>query len=31
MARTRKAPQMMGIFADLANEFLDYKRNAGFK
>lgn len=31
MARTRKAPQMTGIFADLANEFLDYKRNAGFK
>ena len=31
MARTRKAPQMTGVFADLANEFIDYKRSAGFK
>ncbi len=31
MSRKRKAPEMTGIFAETANDFVDYKRSLGFK
>lgn len=31
MSRNRKAPEMTGIFAEAANDFVNYKRSLGFK
>lgn len=31
MSRKRKAPEMTGIFAETANDFVNYKRSLGFK
>lgn len=31
MSRSRKAPEMTGIFAEAANDFVNYKRSLGFK
>ena len=31
MTRIRKSPTMTGAFAEVAQEFIQYKRSAGFK
>ena len=31
MARIKKSPTMAGSFAETINEFIQYKRSAGFK
>ena len=31
MSGKRKKPEMTGIFAEAANDFVDYKRSLGFK